>query len=263
MNESAIKDDFKNRVSEQIDLELEGESRYRIKAPFRFEDGDHFSIVLKKDANGWYLSDEAHTIMHLSYWLDDLDIGSGNRHEIVQNSLATFGVENRDGEFVIPVVEHRFGDALFDFVQALTKVTDVSFLRRERVRSTFMDDFKNFIQSHVAPERITFDWSDPTHDPKGHYPVDCRINGMPRPLFVYALPSDTRVKDATITLLKFEQWDMQFQSLGIFESQEHVQARTLARFTDVCDKTFSSLTGNIDRIEHHLTRILNASPLRR
>jgi hypothetical protein len=258
MNENAVKDDFKRRVCEQIDLEPEGNDRYRVLTPFRFEDGDHLGIVLKRDASGWFLSDEAHTMMHLSYWLDEQDIDSGNRHEIVQNSLATFSVENRNGEFVIPVSGERFGDALFNFIQALTKVSDVSFLTRERVRSTFMEDFWTFFESHVPAERLAFDWTDPIRDPKGHYPVDCRINGMPRPLFVYALPGETRVKDATIYLLKFEQWNIPFQSMGVFEEQENIHPKTLARFTDVCEKTFSSLAGNTDRIETYLKRTLGS-----
>ena len=137
MNTESIKEDFKNRVCEQVDLQPEGEGRFLVVTPFRFEDGDHFGIILKKENGSWILSDEASTLMHLSYQLDD-DVDSGNRGAIVESSLAGFSVQNRDGELIIPVLEGRFGDALFNFVQALTKVTDVSFLSRERVRSTFL-----------------------------------------------------------------------------------------------------------------------------
>ena len=225
--------------------------------PFRFEDGDHFVIVLKREGERWILTDEANTLMHLSYWLDEKELESeGNRHEIIQGSLASFAVEDRDGEFIIPVEDERYGDALFNFVQALSKVTDISFLSRERIRSTFLEDFKSFVQSHVPPERVTFDWTDPLHDPRKHYPVDVRVNQIDRPLFIYALPTDGRVKDATINLLTFEHWGLNFQSLGVFEEQERINRKTLAKFTDVCDKTFSSLEENKDRIELLLRRVL-------
>jgi hypothetical protein len=193
----------------------------------------------------------------LSYWLDEKDIESGNRQEIIQGALSGFSVENRNGELLIPVSNERFGDALFNFVQALGKVTDVSFLSRERVRSTFLDDFKRYFESHVPRDRLSFNWTDPDHDQKGIYPVDCRINRIPRPLFVYALPSEGKVKDATINLLKFEHWGVPFQSMGIFEEQEAVAPRDVARFTDVCEKTFSNLSGNTDRIDVYLKRILS------
>jgi hypothetical protein len=256
MQTEAIKQEFKSRVCEQIDLEPEGEGRFFVSTPFRFDDGDHFTIVLKHERDGWMFSDEASTLMHLSYWLDDKAIESGNRKEIVDSSLATFSVENRNGELVIPVSDGRFGDALFNFVQALSKVTDVSFLSREIVRSTFLEDFKAFLRTQIPQERLEFDWTEATHDSKGNYPVDCKINHLKRPLFVFALPGDEKVSVATISLLMFEKWGLSFQSLGIFEDQESVSRKSVARFTDVVEKSFSNLEGNKDRIATHLQRIL-------
>jgi hypothetical protein len=240
MNLSSIKDDFKKTVCAQIELEPQGEGRFLVMTPFRFEDGDHFIIALKKENDGWILTDEANTIMHLSYWLETEVIESGKRKEIVDNSLSTFSVENRDGELVIPVVEGRFGDALFNFVQALTKVTDISFLSREVVRSTFMEDLKAFLKSKVPETRLQFNWHDERRDPTGKYLVDFRINSMKRPLMIYGLPGEDKMKDATISLLNFEKWGLKFQSLGVFEDQMSLPRKPLARFTDVVGKTLSS-----------------------
>lgn len=257
MNAIEIKDAFKGKVSDQIDLEQEGEDRFLVQTPFRFEDGDHFSIILKRDRDEWIITDEASTFMHLSYWLEEKAVESGNRQEIVKNSLSYFSVQNRDGELVIPVVDNRFGDALFNFVQALTKISDISFLSREIVRSTFLEDFKSFIRSQVPPDRLEFDWRDESRDAKGHYPVDCRINHLKRPLFVYALPAADKVGLATISLLTFEKWGIPFQSLGIYEEQESIQPKVVARFGDVADKSFSNLEGNKERISSFLKRVLN------
>lgn len=256
MNIDSIRDEFKSRVCEQVDVQPEGNRRFLIFTPFRYEDGDHFVIVLKPENGGWILSDEASTLMHLSYDLDE-DVTDGNRGEILSNSLATFSVENRDGELVIPVEENRFGDALFSFVQALTKVTDISFLSRERVASTFMEDFRAFLRSKVPQDRLRFDWYDERHDPTGKYPVDARINGMRRPLFIYGLQGDSKVRDATISLLTFEKWKVPFRSMAVFENQAAVARTALARFTDVCDKAYSSLDDNRDRIVGYLEEILN------
>ncbi len=261
MNPDPITLDFRKRVCEQIDLIPEGSDRFRVSTTFRFEDGDHFGIVLKREADRWILSDEAHTLMHLSYWLDEKELEkAGNRHEIIQGSLAGFSVEDRDGEFIIPIADEQFGDALFNFIQAISKVSDVSFLSRERVRSTFMEDLRAFLQSKVPQNRLSIDWTDPTRDPKQRYTVDYRVNEIARPLFIYALPSNNRVKDATINLLTFENWGLKFQSLGIFEDQGTIDRASLAKFTDVCDKAFSSLEENRDRIETHLQRVLEIEP---
>lgn len=256
MNIGAIREEFKNRVSEQIDLEPEGEGRFSVATPFRFEDGDHFVIALKQEGDHWILTDEASTLMHLSYWMDDKVLDTGKRQELVNNSLSMFSVENREGELVIPVTEGRFGDALFNFIQALSKVSDTSFLSREVVRSTFMDDLREFLKKNVDPTRLLFDWNDADRDPKGKYIVDCRINGIKRPVFVYGLPSEEKVNVATISLLMFEKWGIPFQSLGVYEEQEEIKPKAVARFSDAVEKAFSSLEGNKERIATYLDRAL-------
>ena len=115
-----------------------------------------------------------------------------------------------------------------------------------------------YIKENVLEERLEFDWTDKRNDPKGIYPVDCRINRIARPLFVYALPgeSESRVRDATIYLMQFERWKIPFQSLAIFEDQGSITPKVLFRFTDVCEKTFSSLESNKERIATYLKRVL-------
>lgn len=44
-----IEQDFRQKVSAKVDLVAEGVDRFRVFTPFLFEDGDHLSIVLKKE----------------------------------------------------------------------------------------------------------------------------------------------------------------------------------------------------------------------
>jgi hypothetical protein len=157
---------------------------------------------------------------------------------------------------VLTIPQEQYGDALYSFVQALLKISDLNYLTRERVKSTFLEDFRALLAEEVPADRRVFDWSDKQHDPEGRYTVDCRVNGMAKPLMIYALPSDDKVRDATIGLLKFEVWSLNFRGLGIFEDQEEINRKVLARFSDVFEKQFSSLGANRDRISRYLKHAL-------
>ena len=73
---------------------------------------------------------------------------------------------------------------------------------------------------------------------------------------VFALYNDTKTRDATITLHQFERWGLEYESVSIFENQEEINRKVLARYSDVSGKQYSNLTANRDRIAQYLGNIL-------
>ena len=247
MDARDIEQDFKKKVCDEIYLSAEGLSRYIVIHPFTFDDGDHYVVVLKKVGDEWLLTDEGHTIMHLSY--EDIDLGRGGYKEIVDNTVSAFGLVNSQGELTLTIPQTRFGDALFSFVQALLKISDVKYLERERVRSLFMEEFRAFLRELVPEPRRKFDYCHPQRDPRRIYPIDCQVETRNRPLFVFGIASDSKCQAATNIVYWWERQGERFNAMAIHENMEEINNRILARFSDVCGKQFSNLPTNRDRIK--------------
>lgn len=249
-----LKKDFERKVCEEIYLVSEGIGRFLVQTPFTFDDGDHLKIVLKHDRkNNWILTDEGHTFMHLSY--EDIDLDTKTRHFIIEKSLTTYKIKNIDGELVLKIEDGSYGDALYSFIQGILHISDVAYLKRERVKSAFMEEFDSFVPTQVPEEIITFDYCDPTHDPNALYPVDCFIKAKPRPVFLFAILNDDRCRDATISILQYEKFGINFSAAAIFENQEEINRKVLARFSDVCEKQFSSLQSAKERFGKYLSNV--------
>jgi hypothetical protein len=249
---SKVQDNLRNTVSAEVSLFGEGVDRYRVFTPFEFEDGDHFSIVLRKDNDSFIFTDEAHTIMHMSYDMDVSVLKKGSRQKILTNTIANFGLEENNGELFIKVKKYNFGASFYNFVQALVKITDLSYLSKEQVRSTFYEDFQALINESVPKKRIIFNYAHPEFDREKKYVVDCCINGMPKPLYLFAIPNDSKCKDVMISMYQFERWNIKYNSVSIFDDQETINRRVLAQFSDIGEKQFSSLLSNRDRITKYL-----------
>ena len=250
MSVKTIEKDFMDKVSAEIQLSADGKDRFLVLTPFHFNDGDQLVIVLKKMGDKWVLSDEAHTYMHLTYYMDEKALQSETRQKLILKARSMFEVKDYDGELIMEIPDGDYGEVLFDFVQALLKIIDVTYLSRENVKSTFKDDFRAFLYQKVELRHLTFDWQHPVRDPNGLYQVDCRINGMPQPLFVFALNSDTKTQAAALALDRFKEWGIEFQPLGIFEKK--TTHDVFLRFNDVCKTHFTDIIKNSEEIGQYL-----------
>lgn len=258
MDVEVIAREIQESMGHQIAVEQEGMQRYPILTPFTMEDGDHYNIILQghEDAQNWVLTDEGDTLMHLSYWMDYSSLKNGTRQEVINRVLSQFGIENREGELRLETPFDGLSSAIFSFLQALTRITDITYLSKEQARATFMEDFREFMLEHVPSERLTFDYNHPAYDKQKLYKVDARVNHRDVPLYVFAIGSDDRCRDVTINLHTYHSWNIEFQSVAIFQDQTSIARSVLARFSDIADKQFSSLVSSEAQIIDYLRKQL-------
>jgi len=252
MDIKSIEKHFIQSVSEKIKIVPDGIDRFRVFTPFAFDDGDHVSIVLKKECAEWILSDEGHTYMHLTYDIQESKLKEGQCNQIISNALHAFNVKNMHGELVLVVKDNRFGDALYSFGQAIIRMSDVLCLKTNRIQSTFIIDFRSLIGQVIPENRREFDWYDKESDPNKNYTVDCRINRLDKPIFVYALHNKDRIQDATIKIQQLRQRDIPFTPVGIFEDKEKYHTKSCSRFDDLSIDQFSNMELNKHEIIDYL-----------
>lgn len=247
MTMSEFEAEFKKKVCSEIALVSRGLDRYQVDTPFTFNDGDALKIMLKKNAEGkWVLSDEGHTYMHISY--EDIDINAKTRAKVISEAKNIFGIKDMDGELVIEIPDQRYGDSLFSMIQGLIQIFDVIYLRRENVRTAFMEDFKNYIKETFSKVPIHFDYSPPKFDDEKLYPVDCLIETKTKPIMLFAISNDSQCRLATMSIMHYESLSMKFYPMAIIENLDDITTKDYARLANVSMKQFVSLDAAKERM---------------
>lgn len=221
-----------------------------LDTPFSFPDGDHYPIYLSETGTGGIrLSDGGHTLMHLSYENDIDKFFEGTRNVLMEQTIAQqrVGYDADKGAFFVDASMEHLADAVFRLGQAITRVYDLTFLNRSHVASTFYDDLQERIKSVIPEEKIKRDYSVPGLPGAENYPVDFFIetNGK-TPLFLYGVPSRDKARLVTIFLQYLIQHDIKFDSLIVFDNQEEIPRKDLARLSNVGGEMIASLNAEDD-----------------
>ena len=215
----------------------------QLVAPFFHEDGDMMDIFLDLPANGSAIplqkiriSDHGLTLMRLSY---AFDIDTPNKQKIFHRILAENGVSDENGEFFIEAAPESLYTALLQFSQAVSKVCNMRYFKREVLASLFEELLAEFIQAELQrfnPQQTVFPIPD-----RDDLEVDWEFlpNGVP--LYVFALKDANRARLATISCLEFQRNNLKFKSIAVHEDIDKLGRKDRNRLTNACDKQFTSL----------------------
>ena len=224
-----------------------GNGRLVLTTPFFFPDGDPYLVYLEERPGGnLRLTDAGHTLMCLSYENDVDKLREGTRGRLFEQILHEQDVVEAEGELSVDIPVEELGSGLFRFGQALTRITDLTFLNRARAESTFYEDLAELLARTVRPEIMTRDYIYAEMPNAEDYPIDFRIEGKVDPLFVFGVPNRDKARLSTIVLERLLRAGAQFESILIFADQSSMPRRDLARLSNAGGEMIASLDAQDD-----------------
>ena len=256
LNPDALRNLLCERLCEDVKVEQRPDGALMLRTHFRFPDGDVYPLhLMEAPSGGLRLSDQGHTLMHLSYEHDIDSFMDGTRGMLLERIMGESGLQWDGGAFCFDTPPDRLPEAVFQFGQALTRVYDLTFLSRSNVGSTFYDDLSDLLFRLVDVNKIQRDYEPEV--PNAHaYPVDYRIEGKNDvPLFLYGVPNRDKARLTTIMLSYFHLHGIKFESILVFENQPEMPRMDLARLSDVGGDMISSLESHEDFNRKLLQRV--------
>ncbi len=227
---------------------------WRVATPFKFPDGDFYTLYLKQlPSGGIRLSDAGSTLMHLSYDNEVEKLRDGTRGRVLLQVLAESDVEDDQGEFFVDAPAEEVGATIFRFGQALTRIHGLTFLNRLRVESAFYEDLKSALQHIVGAEQLHENHLVPEVARCADYPVDFYIESQGAPLYLFGVPSRDKARLATIILLHLIASNRDFNSMIVFQNMAELPRPDVSRLTNAANDQVDSLDA-LDDLRRKLLR---------
>ena len=228
----------------------------RIGIPYYYPDGDQIELFIQPH-NSYHLLivDMGMTLMRLSY---EFSIDTTNKRKILHEVLANHGAEEIDGNIKLLTPINQLFPYLMEYVQIITRVSDISYLKRETVKSLFYEYFNEFVTERFKGEGLIKDFY-PDFDQKKQYPTPYALVKplIPKTVGFYPIASDDRCNETTITIQYYELHKFHPHTIAVFENQVDMSRKPLARLTDSVEKQFSALSGNEDKIIEYAHRYIS------
>ncbi|ABL65731.1 DUF1828 domain-containing protein [Chlorobium phaeobacteroides] len=218
-----------------------------VDTPFTFPDGDQYQLYIKVMPGGLLrLTDMGHTLMHLSYEHDIDKFCEGTRGALYEKIKSETSVEEHDGSLCIDSTSEQLAADIFRLGQAITSISDLTFLKRSRIESTFYDDLRDSLFRVVPAEKVKKDYLYEGMANASDYPIDYWIEGREAPVFLFGIPGRDKAKTVTIILEHLLRANATFESILVFSDQSSLPRADLARLTNVSDTMISSLDAESD-----------------
>lgn len=117
-----------------------------VTTPYLDRHNDHIQFYVKRNKNGYILTDDGYTIDDLKHTGCKLD--TPKRQDLLKMTLNGFGVQMERDALVVHATPENFNLRKHNFVQAMLAVNDLFYLSVPMVASLFLEDVTAWLDLH-------------------------------------------------------------------------------------------------------------------
>lgn len=127
LDAEALKALLCERLCQDIGVDTRPDGAMMLRTHFTFPDGDGYPFRLSEaPSGGLRLSDNGHTLMHISYEHDVDSFLTGTRGMLLERIVGESGISHAEGVFSVDTSTEGLPEAIFSFGQALTRIYDLT-----------------------------------------------------------------------------------------------------------------------------------------
>lgn len=114
-----------------------------VQTPFVGLFNDNLEIYIRKSGNTILLSDDGETINNLE--LVGTKIRKGEKKDIADRILLTYGIALKDNELIAECNENNFAQKKHNFISAMIELNDFYMLSDHKITSIFKENVRDFL----------------------------------------------------------------------------------------------------------------------
>lgn len=221
----------------RIKFEEKRENIIQILGPFYHEDGDMLDIFLVPNGDSGYLiTDYGMTLMKLSY---TFDIETPYRQRILNQIINENEAVLIDDSIELNVDKKYLYDGVMRFIQIVSKVGSLAYLKREFVKNMFYEDLTELV-NEMFSEYKPIERFNPIEG-REELVVDYFLKHKNRNFFMFGVRDSYKAREATIACLEFQKANLPFTSIIVHSAISELPKADLARITNAADKQFANI----------------------
>ncbi|MFA5273008.1 MAG: DUF1828 domain-containing protein [Candidatus Peribacter sp.] len=257
MDAETLRNLLASGFKEHVRIKVRRPNLFQVFVPFYHPDGDMLEIFIESWDKGFRVQDMGKTMMRLSY---EFEMNTANKKKMLREILSNYQVLEDNSNFYLNVsTPEELYPSVMHLITVILKVSDLSYLKRETVRSLFYEYFDSFVQNQVKPKlSIAKNYAPPFDHEKNYVAPYAVLERVQKPIVIFPILNDDKCEESTIILQQYEIKGFENASVAVFENQEDISRKPLARFSDVVGKQFSSFRGNESKIEKYINEFVAA-----